>query len=316
MRDNRNSPIWVERYRPHRIEDCILPEHIKTTFQEIVNRGVVPNMIFSGKAGGGKTTAAMAICDELEVEWILINASESGNIDTLRNEIREFASTASFGGGRKVVILDEADHLNPQSTQPALRGFIEEFTINVSFIFTCNNLSKIIEPLHSRTSIIEFNVPVSEKNGLMNQFLRRLRMILDGEEVEYDPMVLAALIQRYWPDFRRTINELQRYSLNGKIDEGILAQVRDVPMSELIKHMKNADFTSMRKWVAVHNDSDSVRVMRKIYDSCYEIMDKQSIPGVVLLIGDYQYKAAFVQDQEMHLAAFLTELMQSAEFGK
>ena len=255
MRDNRNSPIWVERYRPHCIADCVLPEAIKTTFQEIIRQGVVPNMILSGRAGGGKTTAAQAICDELNVEWILINASESGNIDTLRNEVREFESTRSFCGDRKVVLLDEADSLNPNSTQPALRGFIEEFSVNVSFIFTCNTLSKIIQPLHSRTSIIEFNIPAIEKAGLQKQFLKRLRFILDTEGVEYEPKVLAALIMKFWPDFRRTINELQRYALLGKIDEGILAQVRDVPMSELLKALKDRDFPAMRKWCAVHHDS-------------------------------------------------------------
>lgn len=301
--------IWVEKYRPHKIADCILPENIKATFEEIVSRGVIPNMILAGKAGGGKTTAAKAICDELDAEFLLINASENGNIDTLRTEIREFASTASFSGDRKVVILDEADHLNPNSTQPALRTFIEEFASNVSFIFTCNSLSKIIQPLHSRTSIIEYSIPNGEKEALAKQFLKRLKFILDSEGVEYDGKVLISLIFKFWPDFRRTINELQRYAMSGKIDESILNAVRDVPMSELIKALKAKDYPSVRKWCAVHHDSDSVKIMRKLYDALYEVFKRESIPDVVVLIGTYQYRAAFVNDHELHLVAFLTELM-------
>jgi DNA polymerase III delta prime subunit len=311
--------IWVEKYRPHKISDCVLPENIKETFAQIVKQGLIPNLILTGKAGGGKTTAARAICDELNVESILINASENGNIDTLRNEIREFASTESFlrdldaddnsSVKRKVVILDEADHLNPNSTQPALRSFIEEFASNVSFIFTCNSLGKIIQPLHSRTSVIEYNIPNGEKATLQGQFYKRLKFILDTENVEFDPNVVKALVVKFWPDFRRTINELQRYSLSGKIDEGILAQVRDVPLSELIKALKDKDFQSMRKWCAVHHDSDSVKIIRKLYEVLYEVFNKNSIPDVVILMGRYQYQAAFVNDHELHLVAFLTELM-------
>ena len=311
--------IWVEKYRPHTISDCILPEGIKTTFEQIVHQGVIPNMILTGKAGGGKTTAAKAICAQVGAECIMINASENGNIDTLRNEIREFASTESFlrdlddDGNtsikRKVVILDEADHLNPNSTQPALRSFIEEFASNVSFIFTCNSLSKIITPLHSRTSVIEYTIPNTEKAALQKAFYGRLKYILDTEEVEFDPNVVRALVVKFWPDFRRTINELQRYSLSGKIDEGILSQVRDVPMSELIKALKEQDFQMVRKWCAVHHDSDSVKIIRKLYDALYEVFKKESIPDVVIMMGRYQYQAAFVNDHELHLVAFLTELM-------
>jgi DNA polymerase III delta prime subunit len=308
--------IWVEKYRPHRISDCILPDAIKNTFQQIVATGVIPNMILTGRPGTGKTTAAMAMCDELGVEFILINASENGNIDTLRTTIREFASSMSFSGERKVVILDEADHLNPQSTQPALRGFIEEFAANVSFIFTCNTLSKIIEALHSRTSIIEYVIPLAEKEAMAKQFMKRLRLILDTEAVEFEPKVLAALIMKWWPDFRRIINELQRHSLNGKIDESILSQVRDVPMAELIKAIKADDFVTVRKWCAAHFDADCVKVMRKIYDVLYDIFIPTAIPDAVVLIGTYQYRAAFVQDQELHLAAFLTELMLNCEVKK
>lgn len=301
--------LWVEKWRPHTITDCILPIAIKTTFEQIIINGVVPNMILTGKTGGGKTTAARAICDQLDIEYIMINASENGNIDTLRTEIREFASTASFGGERKVVILDEADHLNPNSTQPALRSFIEEFASNVSFIFTCNSISKIIAPLHSRTAVIEYTIPNAEKESLAKQFFKRLKIILDAEGVEYQPKVIMAMVFKYWPDFRRTINELQRYALQGKIDEGILDQVRDIPISELITALKSKDFQAMRKWCAVHNESDSTKIMRKLYDSLYEVFNLDSIPEVVVMIGTYQYRAAFVQDHEIHLVAFLTELM-------
>lgn len=301
--------IWVEKYRPRKIADCILPEGIKSTFEQIVEKGVIPNMILSGKAGGGKTTAAKAICDELDAEYLMINASENGNIDTLRTEIREFASTASFSGNRKVVILDEADHLNPNSTQPALRSFIEEFAGNVSFILTVNTLSKLIGPLHSRTSIIEYSIPNSEKEALAKQLLKRLKYILESEGVEYDSKVLISLIFKFWPDYRRTINELQRYSMSGKIDESILNAVRDVPMAELIKALKAKDYPSVRKWCAVHHDSDSVKIMRKLYDSLYDVFKREAIPDVVVLLGTYQYRAAFVNDHELHLVAFLTELM-------
>lgn len=317
--NNTRTPIWVERYRPHKISDCILPEAIKETFEQIVRQGVIPNLILTGKAGGGKTTAALAICEELGIEHILINASENGNIDTLRTEIREFASTESFlhaldasgentGRKRKVVILDEADHLNPNSTQPALRAFIEEFASNVSFIFTCNALSKIITYLHSRTAVIEYAIPSVEKEALAKQFFKRLSYILDTEGIEYDKKVIMALTFKFWPDFRRTINELQRYALAGKIDESILSQVRDVPMSELIKALKAKDFHAMRKWCAVHN-SNSVEIIRKLYDALFDVFVKNQVPDVVILMARYQYQAAFVDDHELHLVAFLTELM-------
>lgn len=308
--------ILVEKYRPHRIADCILPDTIKNFFQQIVNTGIVPNMILTGKPGTGKTTAAMAMCDELQYEYILINASENGNIDTLRTEIRQFASAMSFTGDRKVVILDEADHLNPQSTQPALRGFIEEFASNVSFIFTCNTLSKLLEALHSRVSVIEYTIPAAEKEVMAKQMLKRLKVILDTEGVEYEPKVLAALIMKFWPDFRRTINELQRHVISGKIDESILSQVRDVPMAELIKAVRSDDFPAVRKWCAAHFDADAAKVIRKVYDALYEIFMPQSIPDAVVLCGTYLYRSAFVQDQELHLAAFLTELMLNCEVKK
>ena len=309
-----NHVIWVEKYRPHTIADCILPEYLKNTFQKIVDSGVVPNMILHGKAGGGKTSVARAICEELGIEYLVINASKDGNIDTLRNEILDFSSSRSYDGERKVIILDEADHLNPTSTQPALRNFIEEFAANVSFIYTANVLGKILEPLHSRASIIEFKVPANEKETLLKQFMKRCRFILDTEGITYEPKVLAALIVKFWPDFRRTINELQTHALNGVIDESILEKFKDVSMGELLKTIKARDFFAMRKWCAVHHDTDPVRVMRKIYDSMSEVFDKMCLPDVVLLIGQYQYQAAFVADHEMHLAAFLTDLMQTVEF--
>jgi DNA polymerase III delta prime subunit len=309
-----NTPIWVERYRPHKIEDCILPIGLKETFKQIVQQKTVPNMILAGKQGGGKTTVARAICDELGIDYLMINASENGNIDTLRIDIRNYAATKSFNSSRKVVILDEADYLNPNSTQPALRSFIEEFASNSSFIFTCNILNKIIGPLHSRASVIEFTIPNAEKVSLQTQFYKRVKMILDTEKIEFTPNVVKTLIVKYWPDYRRVINELQRYSYVGKIDEGILDQVQDAPISELIVALKARDFKTMRKWCAINHDSDSVKTMRKIYDALYEIFTKECIPAVVLLIAEYQFKAAFVQDQEINLTAFLTELMETVDF--
>jgi DNA polymerase III delta prime subunit len=317
---NTNIPIWVEKYRPRKIEDCILPERLKTTFSEIVAQGIVPNMILTGKPGMGKTTAAMAMCDELDLDWILINSSLKGNIDTLRSEITEFASVRSFDGGRRVVILDEADGLNPNSTQPALRPFIEEFAANVSFIFTCNNLAKIIPPLHGRTSIIEYAIPQSESANLFGQFYKRLKMILDTEGIQYDPetikTTLGKLILKYWPDMRRTINELQTYSMKGTVDIGIIEQVQDAPLEELMIAMKGNDFKTMRKWCATHADADSIKVMRKVYDELYNLFEPACIPNIVLLVGDYQYRAAFAQDQEMHLAAFLTNVMLESQVKK
>ena len=305
--------IWVEKYRPHTIEDCILPAALKTTFQEIVTSGVVMNMILAGKAGSGKTTVARALCEELDISYIVINASENGGIDTLRTEIREFSSTRSFGGTRKVVILDEADYLT-SATQPALRSFLEEFAVNVSFIFTCNHPNRIIPELHSRAPIVKFTIPKAEQKELMGQFLKRLRSILDAEEIPYDPKTLAQVIMKYWPDMRRVINELQKYAKQGKIDATILEQIQDAPIADLYAALKSRDFKTMRIWCAVNNDNDSVRVMRRVYDGMYEVFQKECIPDIVLLIGNYQYQAAFVQDHEVHLTAFLTELMQIAKF--
>jgi DNA polymerase III delta prime subunit len=306
--------LWVELYRPHTIADCILPPALKTTFQEIVNSGVILNMILSGKAGVGKTSVARAICDELDISYLIINSSERGNIDTIRTEVREFASTQSFTGDRKAIIFDEFDYANANSTQPALRSFIEEFAVNTSFIFTCNHPNRIIPELHSRAPVIEFHISKDDKADMQKQFLKRLRVILDTEQIPYEPQVLAQLILKHWPDMRRTINELQRYSKQGKIDAGIMEQIKDAPVGDLYKAIKDRDFRTMRTWCALHNDNDSVRVMRRIYDGMYDIFDRETIPDIVLLIGNYQYQAAFVSDHEVHLCAFLTELMQIAKF--
>jgi len=307
--------IWVEKYRPHRIEDCILPSYLKTSFQEIVNGGVVDyNMILSGKHGLGKTTVARAMCEQMGIDHLPINASEKGNIDTLRTEIKEFAAAQGFDGRRKVVILDEADYLNPNSTQPALRNFIETFAPNCSFVFTCNHPNRIIPELHSRAPIIEFKIPPAEKETLMAQYMKRIRYILDTENIPYEPKVVAQLILKFWPDMRRCINELQKFSKQGRIDERILEEIRDIPIQELFNALKARDFKTVRTWCAVNHENDSVKVMRRIYDGMYTVFDKESIPDVVLLIGSYQYQAAFVQDHEVHLTAFLTELMQNVKF--
>jgi DNA polymerase III delta prime subunit len=256
---------------------------LRKPFQEVVNSGVVQNMIFAGKAGAGKTTVAKAICEELDISYTVIPASLKGNIDTLRTEILEFVSTMSFSGDRKVVILDEADGLNPISTQPALRTFIEEYAINASFIFTCNHPNKIIPELHSRAPVIDFKIGKDEQVDLQRQYHKRLRWILDVENMPYDPAVLAQLIVKFWPDMRRTINDLQIYSLRGSIDEGILAQIKDVPMAALLKALKEGNFKEMRDWCALNNEGDSVRIMRKIYDCMYEVFQKECVPDIVLL---------------------------------
>jgi DNA polymerase III delta prime subunit len=306
--------LWVEKYRPKTIEDCILPVDIKQTFRDILKSGESQNLLLSGGAGCGKTTIARALCEELEAEYIVINCSESGNIDTLRTTIRNFASTVSLTNSKKVVILDEFDYSNAQSIQPALRGAIEEFANNCRFILTCNYKNRIIKPIHSRCTNIEFQIPANEKPKLASSFLDRLKMILDKEEISYDEKVLVELIMKHFPDFRRIINELQRYSVSGSIDVGILSQIGELQIKDMMKFMKEKDFSGVRKWVVKNLDNDQTQIFRKIYDGLYEYLTLQTIPLVILILGDYQYKAAFVADSEINMTACLVQIMMEAEF--
>ena len=301
--------LWVEKYRPKKIDDVILSADLYKTFSTIVENGDVPNMLFSGTPGTGKTTVAKAICNELDLGHIVINGSEDGNIDTLRGKIRQFASSISLQGGYKVVILDEADYLNPQSTQPALRGFIEEFSDNCRFIFTCNFKNRIIEPLHSRCSVYDFNISKSELQRLCSVFMARLYMILDNEGVGYDQMALADLIMKYSPDWRRVLNECQRYSISGHIDEGILSTVSDTNYQNLFSYLKDKDFKNMRKWVVENIDTDTSVIFRGIYDRMINNLEPHHIPQVILILADYQYKNAFVADHELNVVACMTEIM-------
>tara|TARA_B100000212_G_scaffold201997_1_gene152355 strand:- start:3942 stop:4877 length:936 start_codon:yes stop_codon:yes gene_type:complete len=306
--------LWVEKYRPQKIAETILPSHIKATFEQIVNGGELHNMLLTGTAGVGKTTVAKALCNELDLDYLIINGSEEGNIDTLRNKIKQFASTVSLSGGYKVVILDEADYLNPQSTQPALRGFIEEFSANCRFILTCNFKNRIIQPLHSRCTVIEFNIAKKDMPVLCNQFHNRVKTILGAEKVDHDPKIVAELIMKHQPDWRRVINELQRYGSGGIIDSGILVNLADDSIDDLIKFLKLKDFRKMRQWVADNMDSEPAAIFRKLYDTMYEYVDGKSIPQLVLILADYQYKNSFVADHELNLVACLTEIMANTEF--
>lgn len=306
--------LWVEKYRPSTLADCVLPDELKDTFQKFVDSKNIPNLLLSGSAGVGKTTVAKAILDELGADYIVVNGSLHGNIDTLRTEIMNFATTVSFSEGRKYVILDEADYLNPQSTQPALRNFMEEYSKNCGFILTCNFKNRIIDPLHSRCSVIDFVFPKKMAPKLAGTFFSRVKDILDKEQVKYDEKVLAEVIQRHFPDWRRVLNELQRYSVNGVIDTGLLANSSQNAFNSLISLLKDRQFTEMRKWVAQNIDSDPTSIMRQLYDHASEKVDPKSIPQLVLLIGEYQYKAAFVADQEINLVAFLTQVMAEVEF--
>jgi len=306
--------LWVEKYRPQLVNDTILPKGLKSVFQKIISTGELPNMLFTGTPGVGKTTVAKALCNELDLDFIVINGSEEGNIDTLRNKIKHFASTVSLQGGYKVVILDEADYLNPQSTQPALRGFIEEFSNNCRFILTCNFKNRIIEPLHSRCSVYEFAIPNSEKPEMANAIFLRICKILDDEDVAYDKKAVIALIEKHFPDYRRVINECQRYGITGKIDAGILVNLTEDNIKALVKYLKEKDFKAMRKWVVDNIDTEPAAIFRKIYDNVNEYVQPKSIPQCVLILADYQYKNAFVADHELNVVACMTELMANLEF--
>ena len=306
--------LWVEQYRPKTIDDCILPDSLKNLFSSFIKKGELSNMLFSGTPGIGKTTVAKALCEQMNCDWIMINGSEEGGIDVLRNKIKNFASTVSLSGGKKVVILDEADYLNPQSTQPALRGFVEEFHKNCRFILTCNFKNRIIEPLHSRFSNIEFKVNPKDKPKLASRLFERAVYILKEQNVSYEDKVLVELITKHFPDFRKLINELQRYSVSGSIDAGILVNVSDENLKTLVTHLKNKEFSDMRKWVVNNLDNDPVKIFRKIYDTLYTNLESSTIPHAVLIIADYQYKSAFVADQEINLVACLTELMSQVKF--
>lgn len=311
---NLDDVLWVEKYRPRTISDTILPEQLKVTFQEFVNRQEVPNLLLSGRAGTGKTTVAKAMLEELGCDYLVINGSLNGNIDTLRNDIKSFASSVSLSGGRKYVILDEADYLNPNSTQPALRNFIEEFSRNCGFILTCNFKNRIIEPLHSRCSVIEFKIQKEDKQKLASQFFNRVLNILTTENVEFDKKVVAEVVGKYFPDYRRTLNELQRYSVTGKIDSGILSNYKEETLKQVMEYLKSKNFTNVRKWVGENSDVDSTAFFRGLYDVASDFLKPSSIPQLVLILADYQYKAAFVADHEINITACLTEIMVECEF--
>jgi len=308
-----NEFLWVEKYRPQRIADCILPNDLKETFEKIVESGDLPNMLFSGTAGTGKTTVAKALCNQLNLDWILINGSEEGNIDTLRGKIKQFASTISLQGGIKAVILDEADYLNPQSTQPALRGFIEEFSNNCRFILTCNFKNRIIEPLHSRCGVYEFNTSKKNTAPLMQQMFERFCFILDQQEIVYDKKDLLPIISKHGPDWRRCLNELQRVAVLGF--NSVDALDFGGSFDDLFTYLKEKNFKEMRKWVVNNIDIDAAAIFRGLYDRMSDKVEPQSIPQLVLILADYQYKNAFVADHELNVVACLTEVMANVRFN-
>ena len=308
--------IWVEKYRPKTIDECILPESIKKTFNDFLNRGEIPNMLLAGPPGVGKTTVAKALCNELGVDYYVINGSDEGRfLDTVRNNAKNFASTVSLASEakHKVIIIDEADNTG-NDVQLLLRAFIEEFASNCRFIFTCNYKNKILAPLHSRCAVVEFSVKGKEKQTIAAEFFKRLNFILDKEQIEADKKVLVQLINKHFPDWRRILNECQRYSVGGKIDSGILATFTDIAVNDLIKNLKEKNFPEVRKWINSNMDNDTTVLLRRIYDVLYDTLVPNTIPAAVLVIAKYQYQAAFVADQEINMLACLTEIMIECEF--
>jgi len=306
--------LWVEKYRPQKIDDCVLPDSLKDTFKQYIAQGELPHFLLSGTAGVGKTTVAKALCNEIGADYIMINGSEESGIDTLRTKIKGFASTVSLTDAPKIIIIDEADYLQANSTQPALRSFIEEFSANCRFIFTCNFKNRILEAIHSRCACIDFKIDNKDKQVLLGLFFKRATQILKQENVDFDQKVVAELITKHFPDYRRVLNELQRYSVSGKIDSGILVNMSQESFKDLIKMMKEKDFTNVRKWVGKNSDSDTVALFRELYDTSVTYMAPESIPQLVLILADYQYKAAFVADHELNIMAALTEVMANVKF--
>ena len=307
--------LWVEKFRPKTVADCILPDRIKKVFQSYVDEGSLPNLMLTGSAGVGKTTVAKAMCEQLGLNHLFINSSEERGIDMLRTKIKGYASTISLTGGRKVIILDEADYLTPEA-QAGLRGAIEEFSDNCSFIFTCNFKSRLIDALHSRCSVIDFSLQADEKPRMASQLFARLSSVLTQENITYDKAVLIKIVEKFFPDYRRTLNELQRYSSGGSIDAGTLAQVSDIrKITDLVKHLKEGNFAEMRKWVVVNSDIEPARIYRKVYDSLYDYFKPESIPQAVVILAKYQYQSAFVADQEINIVACLTEIMVDCEYA-
>ena len=311
-----NEFLWTEKYRPQTIDECILPNHIKKTFKDYIAQGELPTFLLTGTAGVGKTTVAKALCAEVGADYIFINGSDEGrSIDVLRTRVRDFASTVSLSDSPKMIIIDEADYMNAQSIQPALRAFIEEFSANCRFIFTCNYVNRIIEPLRSRCAVVDFKIDNKDKAELAGLFYKRVVQVLKNESIEFEPKVVAELITKHFPDYRRVLNELQRYASSGKIDSGILVNMTEQSFKELINFMKDKNFTEVRKWVGKNSDTDSTALFRNMYDAASNVMQPASIPELVLILAGYQYKAAFVADHEINTIACLTEIMRDCKFN-